>query len=343
MDARAGRLLFLAFFAAAMAAHPEPQGLQIPKGSTAFPLGNEIILLGPGGARRLAAWPGDARPRDAALFPGGFVAWDRASLSVFHGTEAGLLNIGRIDAAQVFLSPDWALGRSGLYAEKTGFTYAVYRLGPRVEAGPSFSLDCFPAECLFAGNRCYLAGADRDGPCQPALRDRPLHGGKAGSSPSFQRAATSAASSRTGRRCGISRARPIRENRRSFVLSFGLDAGKGASAPKRLELGGLESGSLSWYGSGFASGGRFWLPVASGEGKATRVSLYAFDSGGGRASAVLPLATGLYAPLAQVGDSFYAIGFLYVKDPGAFSLLAIKPSGAAPVVASRPLPLGAVR
>jgi hypothetical protein len=342
MDARAGRLLFLAFFAAAMAAHPEPLALQIPKGSTAFPLGKEIILLGPGGARRLAAWPGDARPRDAALFPGGFVAWDRGSLSVFRGTEAGLLNIGRIDAAQVFLSPDWALGRSELYAEKAGFSYAVYRLGPRLAAGPSFSLDCFPAECLFAGNRCYLAGADRDDRAN-RLYEIDLSTGKSRVIAELPKSRDFGRLVSDGKTLWYFLSPSLPRQAEFSVLSFRLDAERGAAAPKRLMLLGLPPASSSWYGSGFASGGRFWLPVASGEGKATRVSLYAFDPAGGRASAALALATGLYAPLAQAGDSFYAIGFLYPRDPGAFSLLAIKTGAGRAAFSSVALPLGSSR
>ena len=43
-------------------------------GELAVPYGGDIIALGQEGPRRIGVWPGDARPRDAFSFPGGFVA-----------------------------------------------------------------------------------------------------------------------------------------------------------------------------------------------------------------------------------------------------------------------------
>jgi len=322
------------------AAQAEPS---IPAGSSAFPYGREVILLGPGGASRLAAWPGDARPRDAASFDGGFVAWERGSQAILRWKgEGGLERLGRLEASQVFLSRDWALGKSELFSDGSGFSFSIYRITSRLERAASFQLDCFPSDCLFLGRRCYLAGADR------ADRKNSLY--EIDLSTGMRRLLAELPKSRDfgglvsdGRTLWYFLSPAYPRKTEAFVLSFDLDPAGGASAPRRLELGGLEAGSLSWYGSGFASGGRFWLPAASGGGKATRVSLYAFDPAGGRASAALPLATGLYAPLAQAGDSFYAIGFLYVRDPGAFSLLAIKTGAGRAAVTSAALPLGSSR
>jgi hypothetical protein len=315
----------------------------IPAGSSAFPYGREVILLGPGGASRLAAWPGDARPRDSASFDGGFVAWERGSRSLLRWRgEGGLERLGRLEASQVFLSRDWALGKSELFSDGSGFSFTIYRITSRLERATAFQLDCFPSDCLFLGRRCYLAGADR-ADRKNSLYEIDLSTGRRRLLAELPKARDFGGLVSDGKRLWyyLSPAYPRKSEK--FVLSFDLGAARGASAPRRLELGGIEAGGLSWYGSGFASGGRFWLPLASGEGAATRVSLYAFDSGGGLPSAVLPLPTGLYAPLAQAGDSFYAIGFLYVRDPGAFSLLAVRTGAGGAAVGAVALPLGSPR
>lgn len=324
----------MALGAAIYAAQAAPA---IPAGASAFPYGREVILLGPGGASRLAAWPGDARPRDSASFDGGFVAWERGSQALLRWKgEGGLERLGRLEASQVFLSREWALGKSELFSDGSGFSFTIYRITSRLERVASFRLDCFPSDCLFSGKYCYLAGADR-ADRRNSLYEIELSTGRRRLLADLPKSRDFGGLVSDGKTLWYFLSPAYPRKSEAFVLSFALDAARGASAPRRLALGGLEAGSLSWYGSGFASLGRFWLPVASGEGKATRVSLYAFAPGGGPPSAVLPLATGLYAPLAQAGDSFYAIGFLYLRDPGAFSLLAIKAGGA--TVGSVALPI----
>ena len=318
----------------------EPYLAPIPLGATAFPYGSEVLLLSPSGVSRLGDWPGDARPRESACFEGGFIAWERKGGEILRAGAKGLESLGRVNAAQVFLSEDRILARSDLFTDKKGFEYIAYRIGSRIEKTSSFYLNCFPADCLFIGRRCYLAGADREDRLN-RLYEVDLESGKFRVIAELPKNRDFGRLVSAGSRLWYFLIPALPRKEAPAVWSFGIDAARGASWPLRLELSGLPAGFSCLYGSALTFEGRFWLPLVSGEGKAARVSLFAFDPQATKPKVLSSIAldTGLYAPLGLAGEGtsecFYALGFLYVKDQGAFSLLRLQ-AGASQ---STPLPL----
>lgn len=345
------------------------QGLPgLGQGDLAVPYGADIIVLRSDGPKRIAAWPGDARPRDAAAFPGGFVAWERRSKLLYRASQAGLVALGRLEAARVYLSSTRGISSDGIYKAGKGFGFTVWSWSGDSSGSlrrlAGFSLDCFVADCLFVGNRAFIAGADaadrenslyelnldsgalRRIAMVPKRRDfgRLTSDGKtllfytsvsdpstAGTADSGVPTAGSAAASGSARRT-------------AQATLFELGAGGTALAPLPLALDpGIEGASP--YGSAIALGGRFLVPFASGQGAGTKVWLCAFEPpaslaagpvhGGSaqpatvvKAVSSLPLSTGIYAPIGGIAGSFWAFGYLYVKDPRAFSLLCLDKAAA---------------
>ena len=354
------------------------QGQGLPglgAGDLAVPYGSDIVALGQGAPRRIGAWPGDARPRDAAAFPGGFVAWERKSKTLYRASQAGLVALGRLDGARIFLSSDRALSSDGIFQAGKGFGFTVWSW-PGGASGSlkrlaGFSLDCFVSDCLFAGNRAFIAGADAADKANSlyelnldsgairriAMAPKRRDFGRLASDgrrllfyTSVAEPATAGAAAPGGTAPGGVTA-PGTARRTAQATLFELGPGGSAFAPVRVSLDpGIDEASP--YGSAFALGGRFLVPFAAGQGAGTRVWLCAFElsgkpagvsgsGGSAQAAAVVKavssqaLPTGIYAPIGEAGGGFWAFGYLYVKDPRAFSLLRL--GGAA--VSATALPL----
>jgi hypothetical protein len=360
--------------AIAMAAVLSFSGIAIPRarcqglpglgaGDLAFPYGADIVALGRDGPRRIGAWPGDARPRDAAAFPGGFVAWERKSKTLYRASQSGLVALGRLDAARVYLSSSRAIASNGVFEAGKGFGFTVWSW-PGGASGSlrklaGFSLDCFVSDCLFAGNRAFLAGADaadranslyelnldsgaiRRVAMVPKLRDfgrLASDGTRLLFYTSVAEPATAGAVAAGGPAAGGGAATGTARRTAQATL-FEIGPGGRALAPVPVSLDpGIDGASP--YGSAFALGGRFFLPFAAGQGAGTRVWLCAFDlpgkpaGGSGSGGSAQPagvvkalssqaLPTGIYAPIGEAGGGFWAFGYLYVKDPAAFSLLRL--------------------
>jgi len=352
------------------------QGLPgLGAGDLALPYGADIVALGKASPRRIGAWPGDARPRDAAAFPGGFVAWERKSKTLYRASQTGFVALGRLEAARVFLSPDRAISSDGFFQAGKGFGFTVWSW-PGGASGSlkklaGFALDCFVSDCLFAGSRAFIAGADaadranslyelnletgaiRRIAMVPKLRDfgrLASDGTRLLFYTSVAEPATAGPAATDGAAAGGGAA-PGSARRTAQVTLFELGTGGSALAPVPVSLDpGIDGASP--YGSAFALGGRFLLPFAAGQGAGTRVWLCAFElpgkpaggsgsGGSAQAAGVVKaissqaLPTGIYAPIGEAGGGFWAFGYLYVKDPKAFSLLRL--GGAA--VSATALPL----
>jgi hypothetical protein len=302
-----------------------------------LPLGHEILSLGPAGPSNAGAWVGEAGPRDSCSYPGGFVAFDRATKTLFRASisAAGQVDaqpLGTIDAAEVFLTRDRAIARASVFERAKGFAFTLYELGPSsLKAVRTFSLDCFPSDCVYAAGRWYLAGADaadshnRLYSIDPGTGERKTVA-ELPKARDFGRVVTD------GRTLWFYLSPAVPRAGSQTVLRvrlLGADGKAIAGRPEPVTLAGLGEGRCL-YGSGFAYRGRFWLPCASGEGKAVNEVMEGFDPEG--ASPLAPqiraaLDTGIYAPVGESSGLFYAFGFLYLKDPAAMSLLAIGPDG----------------
>lgn len=338
----------------------DPTGLALPYGS-------EIIALGQGGPRRIAAWPGNARPRDAAAFRGGFVAWERKSKILYRASQSGLVALGRLDAARVYLSSACAISSDGIFQAGKGFGFTVWSW-PGGQAGSlrrvaGFNLDCFVADCLFVGNRAFIAGADAADAANSlyelnldsgamrriAMVPKRRDFGRLASDGKRLLFYTSVAEPGPGAPGGAGDKQTA-----ATATLFELGSGGSAIAPTPMALSpGIEGASP--YGSAFASGGRFYVPFAAGKGEGTRVWLCAFEltgadgrkgsAAGASASPIVKaisaraLPTGLYASIGEADGACWAIGFLYVKDPDAFSVLRIDSSTVS--ATALPLPSGA--
>lgn len=348
-----------------IALSPAPcQGLPgLGAGDLAFPYGADILAMGKGSPRRIGAWPGDARPRDAAAFPGGFVAWERKSKTLYRASRTGLVPLGRLEAARVYLSPDRAISSDGFFQAGKGFGFTVWSWAGGAPGSlrrlAGFALDCFVSDCLFAGNRAFLAGADaadranslyelnldtgaiRRIAMSPRLRDfgrLASDGARLLFYTSVAEPSAAGATAPGGATTG-SGAAPGTVRRTAQATLFELGPGGTALAPTTVALDpGIDGASP--YGSAFALGGRFLVPFAAGQGSGTRVWLCAFElsgkpaGGGSRGGSAQPAAvvkavssqalpTGIYAPIGEAGGGFWAFGYLYVKDPRAFSLLRL--------------------
>ena len=327
----------------------QPAGLSsIGAEDLVLPYGSSLVRLGPSGPFVVGTWPGDARPRDAASFPGGCVAWERKSAILYRASSSGLVPLGKLEAAKVYLSRERGLSSSGLFEEGKGFVFQAWSW-PGGTAGSlrktaSFSLDCFVADCLFLGDRAYIAGADA------ADRENSVYEFEFGSG-RLRKLASMAKHRDFGRlACDgfnllfyTSVSEPTGGPARALL--FALDAKGGAAAGRALDLM-PESVGASPYGSAFVSGGVFRIPFARGKGAETNVELCSFHladlpaaQAGGGAMAVKPassmaLPTGVYAPIGErpgataASGAFWAFGYLYVRDPSAFSLLRIGQAGA---------------
>jgi len=358
------------------------QGLPgLGAGDLAVPYGADIIALGAGGPRRIGAWPGDARPRDAAAFAGGFVAWERKSKLLYRASQAGLMALGRLDAARVYLSSAYAISSDGILEAGKGFGFTVWSW-PGGKAGSlrkvaGFSLDCFVADCLFVGKRAFIAGADaadkanslyelnldtgaiRRIAMMPKLKDfgRLASDGKrllfytSVSDPATTASAAKGGSAAVGGPAsGGGGSAPGTSRRTATATLFELGPGGSALAPVAI---GLDPGidGASPYGSAYALTGTFYVPFATGQGAGTRVWLCAFElpaspAGGAGRGVAQPativkavsshaLPTGIYAPIGEGEGRFWAFGYLYVRDPKAFSVLGL--GGAA--ISATALPL----
>jgi hypothetical protein len=258
--------------------------------------------------------------------------------------QGSLVELGAIASDQVFLSRDSALARAELFEPGKGFGFTFYAIGDGIRKGKSLSLDCFPAECLFLGRYCYLVGADQ-ADREHRLYEIELSSGKA-------RILASLPKKRDFGRLIAGEGRlwlflsPAEPRREKFtILNMKVDGRSPAGAPEAVTLQGLPGEALSFYGSGFCFEGLFWLPVAAARAQAgvagnsgCEVSLAAFDPArpSSRPRRILPIDTGLYAPICGTDGAFWAVGFLYIKDPGAFSLLRFSDGS----VSSTALPLG---
>ena len=358
------------------------QGLPaLGAGDLAVPYGGDIISLGQGGPRRIGAWPGDARPRDAASFPGGFVAWERKSKLLYRASQAGLVALGRLDAARVYLSSARAISSDGIFQAGKGFGFIVWSW-PGGGAGSlkklaGFSLDCFVADCLFVGKRAFIAGADAADKANslyelnldtgairriamvPKLKDfgRLASDGKrllfytSVSDPATAASTAKGGSAAAGGPAtGGGGVAPRSARRTATATLFELAPDGSALAPIAVALDpGIDGASP--YGSAYALAGTFYVPFATGQGAGTRVWLCAFGlpgspaGGAGRGSAQpamvvkavssQALSTGIYASIGEGEGRFWAFGYLYVRDPTAFSVLGL--GGAAAPATALPL------
>ena len=272
--------------------------------------------------------------------------------------------LGRLDAARVYLSPDRAISSDGFFQAGKGFGFNVWSW-PGGAAGSlkklaGFSLDCFVSDCLFTGNRAFIAGADaadranslyelnldsgaiRRIAMVPKLRDfgrLASDGKRLLFYTSVSDPATAGAAATGEAAAGSGGAVPGAAGRTAAATLFELGPGGNALAPVPVALGpGIDGASP--YGSAFAIEDRFFVPFAAGKGAGARVWLCAFElsgspaGGAGRSGRAQPAAvvkavssqalpTGIYAPIGGTGASFWAFGYLYVKDPAAFSILRL--------------------
>lgn len=341
-----------------MAAPARCQGLPaLGAGDLAVPYGADIIALGRDGPKRIAPWPGDARPRDAAAFLGGFVAWERKSKLLYRASQTGLTALGHLEAARVYLSSSRAIASNGVFEAGKGFGFTVWSW-PGGASGSlkklaGFTLDCFVSDCLFAGNRAFMAGADASDRAN-SLYELNLDTGALRRIAMVPKLGDFGRLASDGKRLLFytSVSEPaVRGAHGAMATLFDLGADGGAlgSIPVILDPG-IEGASP--YGSAFSMGSRFYVPFASGKGAGTKVWLCAFDppsrgdgkrsSGSGASPAavvsavsVRALPTGLYAPIGEAEGTYWAFGFLYVKDPAAFGILMFAPG--ATVLAALPL------
>ncbi len=294
------------------------------------PYGDAVLELGESGPRRAGSWPGLARARDSFAYPGGFVAFERESGTIYRARGASLAALGRIDAAEVFLTRSRALARSADLEPGKGFAFALYDLDGAPRKRAELYLDCFPSDCAYASGRWYLSGADR-ADASTRLYEIDPETGKSAVIATIPKDRDFGRVVAAGTRLIFyaSPAMPRTEAREvlRFTLRPEREGGGVSSGPERVRPG--FPGSC-FYGSGFALGGLAWLPVASGRGNSTRIAMMAFDPA---AAAPAPLGeaaldTGLYAPIGESRGRFYAFGFLYLRDRSAMSVLSIGPGGA---------------
>jgi hypothetical protein len=304
-----------------------------PKLGLLFPYGDSIFEATESGPRKFGEWPGSARPRDAFSYPGGFVAFERGSGSIYRASEEKLQKIGKIEAAEVFLSRDYALARGKVFEPEKGFVFTLYKLGSSVKRGASFHLDCFPSDCVYASARWFLAGSDKSDTKTALYEINPVSGSvaKVGSLPKnrdFGRIVVYG--DRLWLYASCSDVRPVKP----VVLAFFLrtinteKVQTVASEPERLELRGV-SPDCCLYGSGFALNGKFWLPLASGQGSTLTVTAASFDPLVKQPTQLtsIRLDTGMYAAIGETGGRYYMFGYLYARDTKDMRLVSIAPDG----------------
>lgn len=300
-------------------AFPDPQAEL-----AAFPFGKQIIRVSSTGIKPVALWPGRARAHDSFSYEGGFVAWERESQTLYRWTDGSLKPLGRIADNTVYLSRDWALGESEAFARGSGFTFSLYRLSFGIRKTAAFALDCFVSDVLFLNGRCYIAGADR-ADTRNSLYEVDTDSGKCRLLASLPKSRDFGRIVSDGTVLWFFLSPSIPHSMPPAILSFPLGAG-GAGKGRRILAAGLDAKELSWYGFGFCWDGLFWLPAAGGSGPATQVTLYAFEPGGsGTVLSAAPLPTGVTKPICAAGLDFAALGFLSLKNAGAYSILRFVP------------------